>query len=259
MGGSYGRKVPGTGDQGPGIRVEPGARMGIGYQVSGIGRTWDTSFIGCGAPRRRAWAARLFVVVAVLVGCGGQVAAPIASPAPERLLNSERIERRFGSYGVEVLEADEHVRVSNLYSVTDGRKVCRTLAVVVFPATIDPRVATEHQRIVAGGSIGAVLKAAGWTVRRRHQLIGSTPVPAPPNRLSELMGELDVGELAFEVYTLVASRPAEPPIDYAVIAEIHHPEHLDQTALAEVLRGVDPQPGPGLDAILARVDEILAD
>lgn len=227
--------------------------MGIGNRESGIGRTRDTIPVGRSALRRRAWTAALFALVAVVVGCGGQVAAPMVPPSGP-LLNSERIEQRFGSYGVEVLEADERLRVSNLYSEHEGRRVCRTLAVVVFPATIDPLVATEHQRIVAGGSIGAVLKAAGWTVRRRHQLIGSLPVPTPTSRLAELMGALDVGELAFEVYTLVASRPAEPPIDYAVIAEIHHPEHLDPPALAEVLRGVQPVPGPALEDLLAAVD-----
>lgn len=201
---------------------------------------------------------RFFIVAAVLqglYGCAVQTQPPAVAVAPAPLLNSERIERHFGSYGVEVLEADDRTRVTNLYSVHDGRRVCRTLAVVVFPPTIDPRVATEHQRIVAGGSIGAVLKSAGWTVRRRHQLIGSLPLPLPPppNRLIELMGVAGPSELAFEVYTLVASRPGEPPIDYAVIAEIHHPEHLDQAALAEVLNGVEVMPGPELEDVLTTV------
>ena len=40
---------------------------------------------------------------------------PAQAPARE-LLNSERIAAAFGSYGVEVLEQDDTVRVSNLYS-----------------------------------------------------------------------------------------------------------------------------------------------
>ena len=47
------------------------------------------------------------------------------------LLNSERIERKFGSYGIDVLRNDDAVRMSNLYSLRDGEKICRTFAVVL--------------------------------------------------------------------------------------------------------------------------------
>src|SRR5262245_42966767 len=39
-----------------------------------------------------------------------------AVPAAPELLNSERIEQKFGSYGIAVLRSDERLRVANLYS-----------------------------------------------------------------------------------------------------------------------------------------------
>ena len=47
------------------------------------------------------------------------------------LLNSERIAEKFGNYGIEVLEQNP-LRVSSLYSVEHGQRVCRTFAIVMF-------------------------------------------------------------------------------------------------------------------------------
>ena len=88
-----------------------------------------------------------------------QAAAP-GQPAGRELLNSERIAAAFGSYGVEVLEQDEQVRVSNLYSGAAGRQDLpdvRDRALSAAPSI--PRVSAEHAAIVAGGSIGAVFAA----------------------------------------------------------------------------------------------------
>jgi len=60
------------------------------------------------------------------------------------LLNSERIAMEFGSYGIDVLENDARVRVSNLYSVHQGTKICRTFAVVQFPELIENAYSVEH-------------------------------------------------------------------------------------------------------------------
>ena len=46
------------------------------------------------------------------------------------LLNSERIEQRFGSYGITVLEQSDLTRVSNLYTLEEERETCRTFAIV---------------------------------------------------------------------------------------------------------------------------------
>src|SRR5690606_38259117 len=101
---------------------------------------------------------------------------PIRVDSPRReLLNSERIERRFGSYGIDVLESGGRYRVSNLYSVHDGAKVGRTYAVVAYPARIDPSIRAEHEEILAGGSIGAVFARNGWTVEKTHLYFGELP------------------------------------------------------------------------------------
>ena len=87
------------------------------------------------APHRRCVRAAL-IAISLLFGLapGAETAAQAEranAPSPERreLLNSERIAQRFGSYGIEVLESDGRVRVSNLYSNEQGGRICRTFAV----------------------------------------------------------------------------------------------------------------------------------
>jgi hypothetical protein len=46
------------------------------------------------------------------------------------LLNSERISQRFGSYGIEILDASSDYRISNLFSDEDGLAITRTFAIV---------------------------------------------------------------------------------------------------------------------------------
>lgn len=145
------------------------------------------------------------------------------------LLNSERIALQFGSYGVEVLESGARTRVSSLYSVDGDRRVCRTLAVVVFAADLDPRLAVEHEEILAGGSIGAVLKEAGWTVGKRPRLLGELAPPATSARLFALMdlaASAPSAPLAIVVYEMVLTRSGVA-IDYATIAEVYHPGYLE--------------------------------
>lgn len=150
--------------------------------------------------------------------------------SPRELLNSERIERQFGSYGIEVLHSDAGLRVSNLYSESDGARIGRTFAVVFYPTEIDPRFAAEHAQILDGGSIGAVFARGGWTVTKRHLWFGtleSTP------KLEGLMG-VDAGTaLAAHVYVLSVSR-AGATFEYAAICEVHHPEYLRLADLRSV-------------------------
>jgi hypothetical protein len=191
------------------------------------------------------------VALSALPALGG--CAPAA--AGRELLNSERIERRFGSYGVEVLESDACARVSNLWSGGPGDRVGRTFAVVSFAAAADPRVAAEHREIVAGGSIGAVFRRHGWEVARRHRLLGERPPPRPGDRLLRLMRLGGDAPLAFEVYTLVVSRDGER-LDYATIAEVHHPEHLRLADLRE-LYGARVPVEPGGDRAVAALLELV--
>jgi len=191
---------------------------------------------------------RLALLLAALAAC---VHGPGPADDPglrSPRLNSERIEQRFGSYGVEVLEADARVRVSNLYSLHDGHRVCRTFAVVRFAPAIDPRVAAEHAEIVAGGSIGAVFEDHGWTVAKRQRLLSTLPAMAPGDRIDRLMRLSAPVPLAIDVYTLSVSRGGES-VDYATIAEVYHPDYLGVEDL-RALYGTSVPDAAGNDAEL---------
>lgn len=171
-----------------------------------------------------------------------------ATTAPRELLNSERIALRFGSYGIEVLEAAGRLRVSNLYSRdgVDGAPICRTFAVVLFPPVADPRIAREHREILAGGSLGAVLDAAGWQLEKRQLHLGEIPMPQPGDRLARLMGVSGSGRLAIRIYAMVARR-GNATIDYATLAEVYHPSYL----VLEDLQALVAPGGPAARATAA--------
>ena len=82
-------------------------------------------------------------------------------------LNSDAIKASFGSYGVEVIDQAAGTRVANLYSGHGADKVCRTLAVTEFTQPIDESLLESHKAIVAGASIGATLRAAGFTINKK--------------------------------------------------------------------------------------------
>lgn len=162
------------------------------------------------------------------------------------LLNSERIERAFGSYGVEVLEADRKVRVSNLYSVDASGRVCRTFAVVRYPRAPDKRLAPENAAITNGASIGATFAAAGWRVGKSHLYIGELPAG---QRVATLMGIAEGTPLALDIYVLEVSKDGTE-IEYAAIGELHHPDYLKPADLT-VLYGA-PSAGSRSDDRLVR-------
>lgn len=204
---------------------------------------------GTGKPLAPLLAFALALGACIASGAG---LAPGADPQREPL-NSERIAQRFGSYGVEILESDARLRVSSLYSLEQGGRVCRTLAVVVFPAVLDPGVAAEHRRILDGGSIGAVFAEGGWAITKRQRLLGEVPGPAPADRLSRLMAVSDPGRLALDVYSLVVSRYGRS-VDYATIAEVYHPDYL-RLADLRALYGRDvPSSAAGDPELLAILD-----
>src|SRR5262245_26355355 len=115
-------------------------------------------------PPGLSWWTHLYIAVITTA----LAAAALSQPADRELLNSERIAAAFGSYGVEVLEQDEQVRVSNLFSGAGEDKTCRTFAIVRYPPELDGAISAEHAEIVAGGSIGAVFASHGWEVRKTH-------------------------------------------------------------------------------------------
>jgi hypothetical protein len=149
----------------------------------------------------------------------------VTADALRPLLNSERIQLTFGSYGIDVLEQTDSIRISNLYSLEEGIKTGRTFAVVVYPGQVDPALAEAHRRILAGQSIGAVFKEEGWTVTKEHLYFGEIPLEADFQRVRGLMKLGASGPLAVHVYRLAVAR-ADDSADYATIAEVHHPDFL---------------------------------
>lgn len=161
-------------------------------------------------------------------------------------LSSERIRARFGSYGVDVLAADGRQRISSLYSLSDGRRICRTYAEVWFECPLPEALADEHARVLAGASIGATFKAAGWHIRRRHLHFGTTRLAPDERHIADLMAIDPEALLATHSYVFHVAR-GEHACEYACITERHHPEYLDERELARIY-GVDaaqPADRPG--------------
>jgi hypothetical protein len=161
---------------------------------------------------------------------GGLAAACNSDP---ELLNSERIELRYGNYAVRVLHSDERQRVSSLYSTGIDGEVCRTFAIVDFMLPTDSRLAAEHRSILAGGSVGQVFRQAGWQTEKYTLSIQETRAGDHKLQITELM-RLDPAEaLAMHRYRIEARR-GELQIPYAVITEIHHPNYMTVQALHHI-------------------------
>lgn len=147
---------------------------------------------------------------------------------------------------MEVLCADDVTRVSNLYSLEPAVTVTRTIALVEFIDTGSPELASEHQIVVAGGSIGKTLKSAGWVVSKHSNQVGTLdatvlwPSVAPYMKLAEPVG------LAFDRYVLAVSRGSQS-LDYARIMEIYHPDYLDQEKLMDMVSPVELVSQVGLE------------
>ena len=139
-------------------------------------------------------------------------------------LNSDAIKATFGSYGVEVISQSESTRVANLYSLSDNTKICRTLAVTEFVLPMDRALQDAHRVIRRGGSIGATLRAANFTINKK--LLIKTETAAGKEFVKLADGTVTVGApLYTRVYVLFAQQ-GELQIPYAVIAEAYHPEHF---------------------------------
>ncbi len=171
--------------------------------------------------------------LATLTAFGWLAACTAMPPA----LNSEMIQASFGSYDLQVLSQSARLRISDLYSGVGAQRVTRTLAVVMMPESVPVELESAHAAIVAGGSLGATLKAAGWTVEKTHLSYASlNATPA----LAARMKIAPATPLAIHIYALVAKR-GQQRANYALIGELHHPDHLGKQQL-ESLYG--PLSGP---------------
>ena len=159
----------------------------------------------------------------VVVACGSQ----------DSILNSERIEKTFGSYGLDIIRSDDNGRVASLYSGSGADKVTRTFAVVEFRRPVRRAYAGEHARVVSGESLGAVFKSAGWEIQKVHIFIGEMEIPQKYALLSDLMQISLPKYLATHVYELVVRKEGRS-YDYARIVELHHPDYLSAADLEAI-------------------------
>lgn len=156
-----------------------------------------------------------------------------ACAAEPVLLNSERIEQRFGSYGIEVLASEAGLRRSSLYSLSGDEPVCRTFAVVRFADQLDERYSEEHSKVLAGNSIGAIFKSHGWEVHKQTVYIGRLDLPEERTTVSQQMHMSGAQDLALHVYQLLLVKD-EQVFEYAMIVETHHPDYMSEKKLREL-------------------------
>ncbi|MBT8098150.1 MAG: hypothetical protein KJO82_00300 [Gammaproteobacteria bacterium] len=171
-------------------------------------------------------------------------------------LNSERIETRFGSYGVEIVSSQADRRRSNLFSVDNkGTRTCRTYAIVDFDhAGIDAAPAV-HARVLGGGSIGSSFVAADWQVSKRSSYIGTLQQIPGTHAIAKLMRLQSDADLAVHVYSLWIQKNASR-FRYAQIIEVHHPDYLDESDLTR-LYDIDGEAITGFDAASSIRNRVL--
>ncbi len=154
------------------------------------------------------------------------LAAVLSACATESVvLNSERIEQRFGSYGIDVLASEAGLRRSSLFSYEGDHTTCRTYAVVQFAEDADTGWNDAHSRVLAGDSIGETFKEGGWDIRKNTLYIGTIRLPESRTEVGDLMRLSGAHDLALHIYQLVLVRGAKE-LEYAMILEAHHPEYL---------------------------------
>ncbi len=184
------------------------------------------------------------VLAAVLSACATE---PV-------LLNSERIQKKFGSYGIDVLASEAGLRRSSLYSIDDGAHTCRTYAVVRFADQLDERYGKEHSEVLAGNSIGATFRSHGWDLHKQTMHIGTLDLPRHEHTISALMRVAGPRTIALHIYQLLLVRD-DQVFDYAMIMELHHPDYLsvdDLHALYEydTTNAISPAEARGLVALI---------
>jgi hypothetical protein len=162
------------------------------------------------------------------------IAAALSACATESvILNSERIEKRFGSYGIEVLASEAGLRRSSLFSFDGDTATCRTYALVEFAEHLDDRYDDAHAKILAGDSIGETFRENGWDIQKNTLCIGTVRLPERSTEIGALMRLTGAHDLAVHVYQLMLVRDVVA-LEYATIMEVHHPEYLTAPDLRDV-------------------------
>ena len=149
------------------------------------------------------------------------------------VLNSERIRDRFGNYGIEIIEQNDETRRSSLYSTNNGRRTCRTYAVVEFTGGGAFAISDVHRKVVDGASIGSTFRSDGWEIRKETIYVGEIAFPDTHHPIGELMHLQSTTDLAVHAYHLHIEK-GPTSLHYATIVETHHPEYLDKSELLEL-------------------------
>ena len=210
-----------------------------------------------------------------------------ACPAYEQLrplLNSERIESCFGSYGVEVLEQQGNLRISSLYSLAGSTpapsrergslphvggseaadtpadsRITRTLAISEFATDLPKTLQAPYQAIRDGASMGATLEAAGWRVDKRHRYLGEVPIRTTSGCISDLPTET-TQPWAAQVYDLWVLHDGKE-VRFALLAELHDPRYLTLQDLQRIYPAMinEPQPvDPAFERLLQQARRVCA-
>tara|TARA_B110000438_G_scaffold82915_1_gene82611 strand:- start:2872 stop:3495 length:624 start_codon:yes stop_codon:yes gene_type:complete len=156
------------------------------------------------------------------------------------------IEKKFGSYGLDVIENNNENRISFLFSNGDHyialnkinavkkstgyKKKYHTLALVSF---IDSaKISEVHKKIIEGGSVGATFKDYGWSITKDSLLVLELSRDIHPV-IQKWLKSKTYENLAVHVYTLTVKNKTQT-IRYAEIIEIHHPDYLSLTKLKDI-------------------------
>ncbi len=208
-----------------------------------------------GVKDRSKWPQRVLAVGLALLGLSSASPAGAMSPSCPAydhlrpLLNSERIQSCFGSYGVEVLEQQGTLRISSLYSLEGEHRISRTLAISEFASDLPESLHEVYQSIRAGASMGSTLEAAGWRVDKRHRYIGEVPISDHFRCMSGFPADYSRQVLAVQVYDLWVLRD-DAEVRFALLVELHDPRYLSLPDLQQIYDGWVGQPPAADDASL---------
>ena len=175
---------------------------------------------------------RAFLYLVLLFICTSTNSKTTSTESSDQPLNSERIAARFGSYGIELILQNSHYRISNLYSEASGVRTTRTIAVADFISPVNTAISKLHKQVLSGQSFGTTFKNRGWQITKINLALEALQLEGS-NRAQSLMHFSGDKELALHLYLLKLSKGGVN-IDYAVLAELHHPEYLDLRALENI-------------------------
>lgn len=154
------------------------------------------------------------------------------------ILNSDRIKLKFGSFGVQVLHQNDHIRLSNLFSTAhDEKKIARTIALTKYEANMSESLKGAHEEIRKGGSIGLTLGRHGFTLKKNIFYVGN--VSNLPPEINSLMNTAD-NNFAAIVYDLRAEKDGVD-LPYCTIAEVYSPEFLTLAEVQQIQNAEKPE------------------